>query len=277
MKKTYLIISVSILWIALLNNANAQKLPNIQMTGFRAPANVKIDGKPNDWDNTFQAHNAAADVLYTIANDDENLYLVVQAKDVNVINTIVGYGFELDIQKSGKKDGKDKISITYPVVSKNGGGLTFGNKNGLTSDTSNGAANAVMMRNNKLLEQKLKSIIVKGIKDLDTLSIYNDTGIKAAGQFDNKKVYTFELAIPLKYMGLSTDGASKFAYHMIFNGYSPENLSVVQAAMFMPGGSLKQVDGNSPEMQQAMMDLNMKIARRNPHTDFWGEYTLVSK
>jgi hypothetical protein len=273
-KLTLFQILVIILSVA-SSSVDAQKLPNIQMTGFRAPANVKIDGKPTELDTTFRAHNAAADVLYTIANDDENLYLVVQAKDVNVINTIVGYGFEFAVQRSGRKDEKDKISVSYPIGKS--AALNFGNKNGLTSDTSNGAANAVMMRNNKLLEQKLKSIIVTGIKDLDTLSIYNDTGIKAAGQFDNKKVYTFELAMPLKYLGLSADGASKLAYHMIFNGYTPENLSVVQAAMFMPGGRLKQVDGNSPEMQQAMMDLNMKIARRNPHTDFWGEYTLVKK
>ncbi len=272
-KPIFLIIAFILISIT---GANAQKLPNIQMVGVRAPVNAKADGKAPEWNNQFQAHNASADVLYTIANDDKNLYLVVQAKDVNVINTIVGYGFEFDIQKSGKKNDKDKISIAYPAVAKKGAPIQFGGKTGLLSDTSAGAANTVMANNNKVLGQKLKFIIVTGVKGLDTLSVYNEDGIKAAGQFDSKMVYTLEISLALRYIGLPVDGVSKFAYHIIINGYSGD-LTTGKVTMMMNDGSSKQVDGNTPEIQEAMMHLNMRMAQRNPHTDFWGEYALVNK
>ena len=40
-------------------SANAQKLPNTQETSLRAPANLKVDGKPTEWNNQFQAYNKA--------------------------------------------------------------------------------------------------------------------------------------------------------------------------------------------------------------------------
>ena len=37
--------------------AHAQKLPKVQKTSIRAPENIKIDGKANEWDNKYQAFN----------------------------------------------------------------------------------------------------------------------------------------------------------------------------------------------------------------------------
>ena len=58
--------------------ANAQKLPNVQQASLRAPENVKVDGKPTEWGDKLQAYNKATDVFYTIANDYNNLYLIIQ-------------------------------------------------------------------------------------------------------------------------------------------------------------------------------------------------------
>jgi len=54
--------------------ANAQKLPEVQTVNLRAPAGIKIDGKPTEWDSKFQAYNKSTNAFYTIANDDDNLY-----------------------------------------------------------------------------------------------------------------------------------------------------------------------------------------------------------
>ena len=71
------------------------------------------------------------------------------------------------------------------------------------------------------------------------------------------------------------DGVSKFAYRMIFNGYTPTaDLSSGKVSMIMNDHTVQQVDV-TPEMEQGIADLNMRIARRNAHTDFWGEYTLA--
>src|ERR1700744_4874348 len=103
---------------AICLTANAQKLPNVQPAGIRAPADIKMDGKTTEWNNQFQAYNRATDIYYTLANDDDHLYLTVQATIPDIINKIIGGGITLTIQKSGKKNDKDGISITYPIFTK---------------------------------------------------------------------------------------------------------------------------------------------------------------
>ncbi len=259
----------------------AQKLPNVQTNSVTAPANIKIDGKATEWNNQFEAYNTAADSWYTIANDNDNLYLVLQSNKFNMINTIAGYGFELAIHKSGRKSDADKISIHYPVADKGGHPFTFGGAGGqVDRDTSADHLNELMIKNNKTIDQKFKWIVVKGIPGLDTLAIYNSENIQAASRMDNKKVYTLELAIPLKKLGLAVNGTSKFSYHVIFNGNKPPQYGNT------PPQNIKVMDSSfhevavvavTPEIQQGIDDLNMRIAKRNPHVDFWGEYELAKK
>ena len=72
--KLSLLIMLSLTTLA----AHPQKLPNLQTTSLRAPASIKIDGKTTEWNNRFQAYNKATEVSYTIANDKDKLYLVIQ-------------------------------------------------------------------------------------------------------------------------------------------------------------------------------------------------------
>ena len=83
-------------------NADAQKLPNVQQTGLRAPAKVKIDGKTTEWGN-FTADNYATGLHYTMANDDKNLYLAIQADDANVLTKLTNHGVALSIHPRVKK------------------------------------------------------------------------------------------------------------------------------------------------------------------------------
>jgi len=241
--------------------ATAQKLPNVQAISLRAPAGIKIDGKAIEWDNKFQAFNNSTEVFYTIANDDENLYLTVQAIIPQVINRVVGGGVTLTIQKSGKKTDNNNISITYPYTdSKTFLIFNLKLRQSIASDTSVNAADSAMVQNNKLLEQKCKWIATTGIKDLDSLtSIYNDEGIKAVGIFDKKKIYTIELSVSLKHLGLSTKDAAKFTYNIRVNGPKPTPIPV------LPGN------------EEITAMLNASAARKNAPTDFWGEYTLAKK
>jgi len=130
-------------------STNAQKLPNVQTASLRAPANTKIDGKPTEWDNKFQAYNHATEVYYTLANDDDKLYLVVQATDRQIINKIIGGGVTFTVQKSGKKNDKGGISITYPLFAPRdrpmvrGGGDTGGNMKVIAIRDGGGGGDAV--------------------------------------------------------------------------------------------------------------------------------------
>lgn len=104
--KNYTITGKALCFIAFLLvlccTSLGQKLPNVQKNSLRAPSTLKIDGKPDEWNN-FQAYNNATQVSYTLCNDDENLYLVIQTRESDVVNKIMGGGIALSIQKSGKK------------------------------------------------------------------------------------------------------------------------------------------------------------------------------
>jgi len=114
---------------------DAQKLPNIQKESVRAPEKVTIDGKFKEWNGRMLAHNNAAEITYTIANDDTNLYLVAQAIDQMVMNKILRGGLTLAIQKTGKRDDKNAAAITFPV-SDYGFSIHFSESNQGKLDTS---------------------------------------------------------------------------------------------------------------------------------------------
>lgn len=82
-------------------SARAQKQPQVQQVNMRAPANVKTDGKLAEWGN-LQAYNSSTQVYYTIANDDERLYLALQVKSLEMIKKVLVGGITFTVNKSGK-------------------------------------------------------------------------------------------------------------------------------------------------------------------------------
>jgi len=129
---------------------------------------------------------------------------------------------------------------------------------------------SIMNAYNKRLDEKSKNIGVTGMPGLDTLiSVYNADGIKTGERFDNKMVYTYELSIDLKNLGLSVNDAAKFAYHIKLNG----------ATMNIVNIKIDGANGNSPDpaMQERVQQLmaQMGVNNNSAPTDFWGEYTLA--
>jgi len=246
--------------------ASAQKLPTVQQVSLRAPVDIKIDGKATEWNNKFQAYNHSTDLFYTISNDDDNLYLAVQSPEQDIIKRILNGSITFTVNPAGKKSYTNAISITYPVFSI----LTFVNfdmqpKIIQGSQISVNKADSFMNVTNKRMTDRITSIKVIGIKTLDTIiSVYNEDGIKAASLFDNKIVYTWEMAVSLKNLGMSTANPVKFAYNVRINEIAPTWKPTVTEG---PGGmkTMNFIGGlkSSPNPQYA--------------TDFWGEYILAKK
>jgi len=207
-------------------NTYAQKLPNKQEAGVYAPANIKIDGKADEWIDKFQAYNHATDLFYTLANNDEFIYLIMHAENPNVIETIATYGLTFSIQPQGKNKDKENVIIQFPVFEPHDGMPRYAlYMTGVTIDTSARVEEGVMNSNNKMLHQKHKKIVVNGIAGLDTLSMYNDVGIKIVEAFDSKRHYTLEMAVPLKYFRFLKTENSKLAYHVLVNGYVDKGIN----------------------------------------------------
>jgi len=239
----------------------AQKLPIVQKEGVYAPANVKIDGKPTEWNNEFKAYNKSTEVFYTIANDDNNLYLTIQAIEPEVINKIIGGGITLTINKYGNKKDKKGISITYPVT-EGDAAPRFLLSGRSVVNLSAKEIETMIAGYNKKLGQSFKWIKLAGVAGQDELiSVYNQDGFKVAGLFDKKKHYTYELSVPLKYLEVLIGEVSKFTYHLMINGRK-QNIIMFEV---LPGQQAPPI----------VAKMNEKMAQMAVPTDFWGEYTLA--
>jgi len=234
---------------------NAQKLPKVQQESVYASADIKIDGKATEWGDQFQAYNHATELYYIMANDDKSLYLIVQVKDKYAINRIVGGGITLYVNKEDKKTNKGSAGITFPVSEGKNKWLQFS----LTVKVNDSVAKV----RNKLLQNTFKRLKTTGMEGLDEwISLYKEDGIKAAEFFDGTGAYNWKLTVPLKCLGLNTEAASKFAYHIVVNGRQ------------------NYVDIFGPEPENAtgiVAAVHAKYARQFMPTDFWGEYTLAKK
>ncbi len=286
MKSIKFVLAVAALILITDIVANAQKLPAIQQVSVRAPGNIKIDGKTTEWNDIFYAKNNNDRILYTISNDDDKLYLTVQALGKFGNEKIVEGGVTLTISHSvEKKREKDtsNISITFPLA-------TLANSSGVSTISSNyfyfdskerqarkKECDSLVNVINERADKTFKVIKIAGIKDVDTLiSVYNATGIKAAVRFDQNMILVYELAIPLKYLGLTTDNPVKFSYDIKINhkpyfrrlgNYSPGLVSHA-------GSGGMTMEGMVPISEN---DVPPDIIYLSFATDFWGEYTLAKK
>lgn len=263
MKVNLLNIAIGFLTMALslsLNNTFAQKAKKIQDESVWI-SRLKVDGKTNDWHTPLQAENRNTGLAYTLANDDRNLYLMIQANDRKNNAKIMLGGISFAVNTDDEKDRDKAYNITFPVVNSSGTDLRGAVR---VSREERGISAAErdsmeMVTGNAQLDT-LKYIAVDGFKDIadSVVSIYNSYGLKAAARFDRKGRYSYELAIPLKLLGLSPADTQEFAYNIRLNG-APEgntNQGYGRRRGNFGRGNIDMLDMLSP-------------------TDFWGKYTLA--
>ncbi len=257
-------------------SANAQKLPTVQQAGLYAPANVKIDGKTAEWDNKFQAYNKSTSVFYTMANNADNLYLVVQATDRTAIDKILTNKLTLTIFND-----KDKnivpITISTPAVKGNSSYI-----NPLMRNPSDSLVNVT----NKAFDANFKELKVTGISVITdpVISIYNDYGIKFAGRVDINKTYTFELQVPIKHIS-HLIAANNFSYKIQLNGLDINGGAIqVRVNGGGDGSAITKADGgggavsaNVNALLGQMASAGGAMGEMMSDTNFTGTYTLVKK
>jgi hypothetical protein len=292
--------SINLLLLTLLSiSANAQKLNSVQENGVWAPINVKIDAKATEWGDTFQAFNKATDIFYTMANDDNNLYIVIKSTNQVNNNKILGGGIDITINTAGKKKEKDAYVIAFPVVdianlrsqvmqgmrAMRGGGA--GGPSG-QPQAPDSAAIAAMRKKAVSAAKQIKLLgFAKDVPDT-LISIYNEYSIKASADFDNKGSLVIEMAMPLKYLHLS-DKTEEFAYNIRLNGIQLNAIFPGASAMmqggapgggggggFGGGGGGGGFGGGMPGgggggMPRGMADFASMLSP----TDFWAKYVLA--
>ncbi|QKJ31678.1 hypothetical protein HQ865_18545 [Mucilaginibacter mali] len=213
-------------------NSFGQKLPSEQKEGVYAPANIKIDGKPIEWTGKFQAKNSATLLTYVMANDEQNLYLTIQADQTPALGKIFYDGISLVIKS--RKDKKLKpVKMTYPLVS-----ITERSNIVIPLRDKNKNTDSVVAMVNDQLSRSAKKILVDGIADITDpdVSVYNEVGLKAAVMVDNTRTMTFEYLLPLKYIQHLMDENGSFDYSIVVNGAKLNPGDMVVAGSSVSGG-----------------------------------------
>ena len=263
----------------------------MQEAGIWAPANVKIDAQVGDWNNTFQAYNKTTDVFYTIANTESNLYLVIKSGNATINNKIIGGGINFTINTEGKKKDKDAFVVTFPVVDManlRNMVMQFAGGMGRQQQAPDSAAIANMRKKAISIDKEIKLVGFKDIPD-SVISIYNEYGIKAAIDFDNKGSLVVEMLIPLKYLHIADGKDASFAYNLKLNGINLNGIIPGGNAMFggdgpggggfaRGGGGGGGFGGEAPRINAGAAAAGMAdIANMINPTDFWAKYILAKK
>lgn len=248
-------------------NTYAQKLPNKQEGSLKAPANVKIDGKPTEW-GAFKAYNSATDLFYTLANDEQNFYLIIQAGNRRAMNKIFAGGISLFLTNATNADKNARGIITY---------LAFPKSNRfaiveMLKDTAAMNLKAI----NSAMAASLKTIGVKNLNDIseDIISVYNDYGIMAASYLTDRNTYTCEIAIPLKNLKTFINGKSVINYTLQANAQSLNSMKVV-----VNGKEVNNVTAD-PRIMEMMNKISQSedgasLRETMSDTNVSGEYVLI--
>jgi len=267
MKKNRITQLLTILSLFIPFFMNAQRLPQKQRNSVFAPQNIRIDGNASEWNGRFQAYQVVNRMFYTVSNDDSNLYLTVFLKDKEAVSKILrgGLTFSIDFPPKNTND----ISITYPAIpNKRSTALNLLKNspniyNILIEDsiTNKSKIDSLSLASNQQIEDLFKEIQVTGIKELTEplISIYNSQNIQVAALLNKRMEYTYELALPLKYLN-DVYKSDNFRYNIKLNCWG-----TVEVPGFI---------SYPPPILTKIQTPNQEDLFRNNPTDFWNEYTL---
>lgn len=253
---------------------------------------VKVDGNLKDWQDTLQAFNRTALLGYTVANDERNIYLAVRSSDYINTARILSGGLTLTINTEGRKKEEEAFRITYPLVKAaargtgekgqgafdqrrsemSGGQRQFGRSE--QGQKKSQAADSVIIARRKAQLAQFKEIGIAGFKQISDslISIYNEYGIKVAAGYDVNGSMIYEVAVPMKLLGITKDSKTELAYNIKINGrpFSGKTLNSYQGRdLTERGGRNRTGYGGNEERSSAFTSFTQAV-------DFWGKYSLTA-
>lgn len=178
-----------------------------QITSLKAaPAKVIIDGSLAEWGDSLNFTNPETQMHYTLANDKENLYLVVKTDDPVQQHAIIANGLTLGIDTRGHK--KKSYTVLFPYQE---------------DDTKFDINPTDQEKKQAITELKLKRIQAEGFKDVevDVFTQENLYGVRAAINYDEHGNLTYEEQIPLKLFHTDINPKTEWAFNIKLNHPEP--------------------------------------------------------
>jgi hypothetical protein len=240
------------IWAGMLSTtlATAQDEPNKW-----APEGIKIDGQATEWPKPLQFYNNTTKLFYTIANDQENLYVIINVPDQQSQMKILRSGFTFSVNTSGKK--KNGPSITFPLVNEVNPG---------SPDAPESSRALIAGEVKKQMIANAKEIKVDGFENIPDgkIPVQNSYGIQTAGSYDANGNLVCELAIPFKVLGITPGSNSPIAYHFKVNAMRKEDKKELET---------KREKGQQAPVPGSPQDTFTLYYS----TDFWTRQTLATR
>ncbi|OAQ38002.1 hypothetical protein A5893_16675 [Pedobacter psychrophilus] len=185
-------------------------------------ATIKIDGKLLEFSDSLVNYDKTTKLNYAFTHDQNNLYVFLKANKQMEGNKIMAGGVSVSVNATGKK--KAVSAITFPIVDRTAMMAEMRNRGNRNSENTTQKTPEERAKERTEIRQKtltgLKEIKVTGFSDItvESISIYNTYGIKTGINYNDKNALIYELAVPLKLVGLDAANANEFAINIKLNG-----------------------------------------------------------
>lgn len=223
-----------------------------------APSKTAIDGDSQEWGDTLSYYSSRDKIHYTLANDKDNLYLVLKTNDQAQEGNILGAGLTFSIDTRGRR--RPTYSVTFPA--------------GGTNDAESYVRLDPMTAKLKAQITRFKKIGVDGFKDINDSQLLatNPNGIQVAISFDANNYLVYEEAIPLALFhadAANTEWAFDIKLNALQNASSTD--VVPSNTTDLSSGGTKRGKGSAKAASMS----TATTAVLSPSIDFGGKFTLA--
>lgn len=169
----------------------------------------KADGISNEWNEPLNQYNDATKLAFALANDDKNLYIIIESLDPQTTFSVLRGGITLNINTEGKK--KDGMKLTFPLMERPPMAKEGEEHHGHAALSPDGAAQDPVVMN--------KSIRVSGFKNIadGELPAINQDGIETGMSIQPNRDLLYELSIPLAQLQVGLDLKKPLVYNIKIN------------------------------------------------------------
>ncbi|WP_367865885.1 hypothetical protein [Pedobacter sp. WC2423] len=202
---------------------------------------VKVDGIPDEWHEPLNNYNTDTRLAFALANDQQNLYIIIESLDEATTRKLMYAGLTLDINTAGKK--KDGIKLNF-----------LGMNQPPAPHEQNDTLSHQVAATNEFEHGGVHSIQVSGFKNIPdgSLPMPNKDGIAVAAAFNKQRDYICELAIPLNQLGLKGDETKAVAYNIKINSGTEHHPKEMPAGEGSTGGGRGMQGGKGGGMGGGM-------------------------
>ncbi|WP_186462381.1 hypothetical protein [Pedobacter suwonensis] len=188
----------------------------------------KADGISNEWNEPLNQYNDATRLAFALANDDQNLYIIIESLDPQTTFSVLSGGITLNINTAGKK--KDGIQLTFPLMERP---HELKDVNISPNHIAQPNGDMGMPHDPSTVNKSIRVSGFKNIVDGD-LSAENQNGIETGMSIHPNKDLIYELRIPLEQLGVNVEAKKPLVYHIKIN--QPDRTAMHQSGRQENGG-----------------------------------------